>query len=74
MLLAADPSRIRCQFIPIRQKETPRNTLFQGSQNVIATSMMIATGNNAGLRSGFPLVRVGTKGIGGRFLPDSDWS
>jgi hypothetical protein len=36
--------------------------------------MMIATHDNAGLRSGFPLVHVGTKGIGRRFLPDSDWS
>jgi hypothetical protein len=36
--------------------------------------MMIAMDDNAGLRSGFPLVHVGTKEIGHRFSLDSDWS
>jgi hypothetical protein len=35
---------------------------------------MIVTDDNADLRSGFPLVHVGTKPISHRFLPDSNWS
>jgi hypothetical protein len=52
----------------------PRNTPFQGSRNVIAATVMIATDDNADPRFGFPLVHVGTKPIGRRFLPGSDGS